>query len=346
MRFSCIIPVYNTRKKDLDNCIKSVLNQSYTDFELLLIDDGSDKPTASLCDEYALENKKIRVIHQENMGLAGARNSGIDNAQGDFLVHIDSDDSIEIDLLEKLVELIDANGRIDILCWGYRTQYHEYLLRNKTIFQQPYEIIKKDAIEAAMLANKVFDNVAMNTTWGKAYNRIFVIENNLKFDLNLRRSQDVIYNLYAFDSAKNVAYLDYAGSFYRLDNESLSRGYNSKTLERLTKTANACVQFAEEHSEDVSYKYAAYCFCRRCFKMIIAQDFMNRDNKQSRVEKINRFKEALRMEPFFSAYKKNNIEKKPDRDKIETMLIANCHYNTLSFYWEFRKIIRKVLHRG
>ena len=106
---SIIIPVYRVEKY-LDECIQSVLNQTYNKIEIILIDDGSDDNCPIMCDDYAKKDKRIKVIHQENLGLPSARNVGIRAAQGKFIAFCDSDDSLKNNMVEKMVEAIRKNN--------------------------------------------------------------------------------------------------------------------------------------------------------------------------------------------------------------------------------------------
>ena len=118
MKFSVIVPVYNVADY-LENCIDSIINQDYEDYELILIDDGStDGKSNVLCDEIKRKYNKVTVIHQENKGLGEARNSGIRIAQGEFLVFVDSDDSINEGMLSTISNYIDRYNT-DIINFGY-----------------------------------------------------------------------------------------------------------------------------------------------------------------------------------------------------------------------------------
>lgn len=106
---SCIIPVYNTQKY-LPRCIESVLAQTFVDWEMLLIDDGSTDASGSICDEYAAKDERIRVFHKENGGISSARNLGLNYAQGEWIFFVDSDDSLPKTSLESLLSRSsDAN---------------------------------------------------------------------------------------------------------------------------------------------------------------------------------------------------------------------------------------------
>ena len=100
---SIIVPVYNTEKY-LDRCIQSILSQTYTDFELLLINDGSTDSSGAICDKYAEQDSRVRVFHKENGGVSSARNVGLDNAKGEWVTFCDSDDWVENCWLDTFVE--------------------------------------------------------------------------------------------------------------------------------------------------------------------------------------------------------------------------------------------------
>lgn len=130
--FSIIIPVYNV-KQYLSDCIKSVLNQTIRDYEILLIDDGSTDGSEQICDEYAKKSPIIRAFHKENGGLSSARNKGIELARGAFLLFVDSDDYIAPETLEWLKDRIDDNNQVDVI------------LSESMIYVEPDGIITHDS---------------------------------------------------------------------------------------------------------------------------------------------------------------------------------------------------------
>ena len=113
---SIIVPVYNT-EPFLSRCLDSILCQSFTDFELLLIDDGSTDGSGAICDDYAERDSRIRVFHKENGGVSSARNLGIDNSKGEWLYFADSDDELLPNGLQTLVNCIDED--VDVVMGGY-----------------------------------------------------------------------------------------------------------------------------------------------------------------------------------------------------------------------------------
>ena len=115
-KISVIVPVYNTEKY-LHRCIDSILDQTFTDFELLLIDDGSTDSSGTICDEYAAKDSRVRVFHKENGGVSSARNMGLDNAYGEWITFVDSDDYL-IDQ-SGLTLLARTNIEADLIIFSY-----------------------------------------------------------------------------------------------------------------------------------------------------------------------------------------------------------------------------------
>lgn len=117
-KVSIIVPVYNVEAY-LHRCIDSILAQTFTDWELLLIDDGSPDRSGEICDEYALKDKRIRVFHKKNGGVSSARNFGLNNACGDWTTFVDSDDFLDRTSLSKMLDLTNHYDS-DLFCFKFR----------------------------------------------------------------------------------------------------------------------------------------------------------------------------------------------------------------------------------
>ena len=116
--FSIIVPVYNADKY-LGNCIESILRQTFKDFELILIDDGSKDSSPSICDEFKNKDERVKVIHQINSGVSIARKVGIEAAKGTYIASIDADDDVENEYLFEASKLITANNQSDVICFNH-----------------------------------------------------------------------------------------------------------------------------------------------------------------------------------------------------------------------------------
>lgn len=122
--FSVIVPVYNVEQY-LDRCLTSILEQTYKNFQLILVDDGSKDESGGMCDVYAAKDKRIQVIHKKNGGLSSARNAGLDVVEGDYIVFVDSDDYVEKHLLEELYNKIANSNYPEIVIYGYCEEFKD-----------------------------------------------------------------------------------------------------------------------------------------------------------------------------------------------------------------------------
>ena len=191
---SIIVPVYNT-EKFLHRCIDSILTQTYTDFELLLIDDGSKDSSGSICDEYAEKDSRVRVFHKENGGVSSARNLGLDNAWGEWITFVDSDDYIEENYLKSFDGNLDADlvvGNIQMI----RKQEVEEV--GSHISPGYYNDIKSEVANC-------LTNLCFLAPWGKMFRRQLVL--GLHFDESMCISEDTKYVFSFISRSKSLRVL-------------------------------------------------------------------------------------------------------------------------------------------
>lgn len=162
---SVIVPVYNVENY-LVKCINSILNQTFSDFELLLIDDGSTDNSGKMCDNFALKDRRIKVFHQPNSGLSMARNIGIEHSSGKYLSFIDSDDWIEKDMYGKMLDLVFGGKDIDIIVCGHRVLTEMGKIEEEIVFPKT---ISLSGIEATKLILE--DKDLPSFAWNKIYKK-------------------------------------------------------------------------------------------------------------------------------------------------------------------------------
>ena len=184
-KISIIIPVYNVEPY-LSRCIDSVLNQSFSNFELILINDGSTDQSGDICDEYAVKDNRVRVVHQPNSGVSVARNYGIRLAKGDFITFIDGDDYVETDLLKVLYELVIEN-QCDMAMCSYKLIYDDKIIDSGTNQWRMYD--NKEACELFFCDQKPF---APSYTWGRIIKRNLF--ENIKFREDVFLMEDTLLN--------------------------------------------------------------------------------------------------------------------------------------------------------
>ena len=179
-KISVIIPVYNTEKY-LHRCIDSVLVQTFTDWEMLLIDDGSTDDSAIICDEYAAKDERIRVFHKENGGVSSARNLGLDHAQGEWITFVDSDDYIE----ENFLKSFDGNLDADLVLGNIQ------LIRKQEVEEVGSHISPGYYNDIKSGVANCLTNLCFLAPWGKMFRRQLLL--GLHFDESMCISEDTKY---------------------------------------------------------------------------------------------------------------------------------------------------------
>lgn len=198
---SAVIPVYNTPEKYLKECIDSVLNQTYSNFELIIIDDGSEKKYADICDDYANSDSRIIVIHQENSGVSVARNTGIEHATGQFLTFIDSDDSLVTNAWETALNALEKHNA-DCVVFGW-VDYS----KNDTFINQ---LVPEECVVSSHEYQKVIASDDIKYGGGYPWNKIWRIKsitsngNIPQYRPNLNIYEDKLWALEASNNIKNV----------------------------------------------------------------------------------------------------------------------------------------------
>ena len=191
---SIIVPVYKVEKY-IRKCIESILNQTYKDFELILVDDGSPDDSGAICDEYAEQDSRIKVLHQRNAGQASARNAGLAVAKGEYISFVDSDDTVEPYMLEVLKEMFTTFG-CDIAMCGHRlVQENEDFVSSVTEYQP-------ELLDIESLWNEIFGNLN-NAVWNKLFKRELL--DDIRFPLDLHHGEDLIFNLEYLKKCKTGA---------------------------------------------------------------------------------------------------------------------------------------------
>lgn len=228
-----IIPVYNVEPY-IDRCMKSVLNQTYRDLEIIVVDDKSTDRSRELCSGYTSDPRVSVIFHEENKGLSGARNSGLSAAHGQYVVFIDSDDYIEASMIENLHTcLIQTNA--DTVVGGFkniigsRVETRENKLAG-IVFDTQEDIINK--VLKRMLASDGVDSIEMSV-WKVLFSMDIIRSHNLRFPDRKYLCEDIIFDFDYYPLAQKVAMCADTGYCYCLNEASLSQMYQEKKEERI-----------------------------------------------------------------------------------------------------------------
>lgn len=312
---SVVIPVYNT-KKYLNKCLDSVLKQTYTALEVLIVDDGSTDGSGALCDELAKKDTRVNVIHKPNGGVSDTRNAGVEAAMGEFLCFIDSDDWIEADALKDSCAALGTSGA-EIAIWGYRADFvdeHEEIQSSRCVcpdekWNQDLPIDQYGISECLGLCGYV---------WNKLYSMKLVRANSLQFKKAISLFEDIMFNAEAITKASRAVYIPYAYTHYMQRNiESLGTKYypNFTELKLLALDAHIALLRHWHASSGFLEEYIAIANLGLVWSIIKGISFSSAPQTEKRI-KCN---EVLRDRRIMSAV----VQVKPQNrnQRIQKMLI-------------------------
>lgn len=220
-KISVIVPVYKAENY-LHRCVDSLLAQTFQDFEILLIDDGSPDRSGEICDEYAKKDKRVRVFHKENGGVSSARNLGLDNARGEWICFVDSDDWVEEEMFATICSFIQSKEQIDILFWGFQYDYSQVYEGKKRKTKKELQYVYCDTVES-ILGNCYWleKKELFGWTWNKLFRREIIQSKKVRFDPTVSLHEDHLFTLDYVRYVKNLMVMSYYPYHYRIVNGSL-----------------------------------------------------------------------------------------------------------------------------
>ena len=291
---SVIIPVYNVEKY-LRDCVDSVLAQTYTDLEIILVDDGSPDNCGAICDEYAARDSRIKVIHKENGGLSDARNAGLDIARGEYIYFVDSDDYIKPETVKRLVKRCEQENA-DIVYCNAETVYEDF--EDKDYIEN---IIRKNNYRTAKGAAVLAAHLKHDDYWACAYlhllRRDFIEKNDLRFLKGIMH-EDELFTPVAYVRAERVAYIDEALYVRRLRAGSIiSEKDSERSISGVTSCLCGYVNELEKYPRGSLEKKAMLYSIDRCAGLILLKylhmNSKNRRNSYKYIQKTARELSAL-----------------------------------------------------
>ncbi|SEL73328.1 Glycosyltransferase involved in cell wall bisynthesis [Butyrivibrio sp. ob235] len=215
---SIIIPVYNVEKY-FNECIESVVKQSYRNIEIIIIEDGSSDSSVSICDNWAENDSRITVIHQEHKGVSGARNVGLDRAKGDYICFVDSDDYVTDNYIEDFVRKIEEVGSDIVFCDINTTR-----LPKPIYSMQSDQVFSADEFRRFLYNPFSREYVEMVVIWNKIYKRRLF--DNLRFEENKIHEDEILMNNF-FYTVSQMGYLAAKNYFYRYNRDGITGENNA-----------------------------------------------------------------------------------------------------------------------
>ncbi|WHZ55737.1 glycosyltransferase family 2 protein [Metabacillus hrfriensis] len=337
-KVSVVVPVYNCENY-ISNCLESILNQTYTNIEIIIINDGSSDKSEEIISEYKEKDNRIIYVYQENNGPSEARNKGILTSTGKYLVFIDSDDTVDKRYIELLLkEMISSEA--DLVCCGYRDE-SKYMVRNHTDFDFNISVNLHSFMEMVCKGTG-------GVLWGKIFKKEIIVENNLKMDKNIFMSEDLVFVLQYVAYCKIFAAIkEYLYNYNRLNQESISSKISINYIENHIIVCEyiegifRSVNFNEQKTNQIIVKRI-----QEFVLSLIEQQTFNLKNIEIN-KASNNIKKLLSIpyvEKYKSEFKSNSAYYKPyvffvKNNRFKSCIIYGVYLNML------RKLKRKFISR-
>ena len=253
---SVIVPIFRVEKY-LNRCVDSIINQTYKELDIILVDDGSPDGCPELCDLWATKDERIRVIHKKNAGLGFARNSGLEIAKGEFVAFIDSDDYIDLNMYENLMLKAEAL-QADIVYCGHHFELPDGSFYDVLDFEEETVFEKDSLLELSLL---YFSNTKRNpltmSVWHSVYRKEVI--KTMFFSEREVVSEDLHFQMSAILNANRVVYLPKAYYYYCYNNASLSHTFIFEKFYRFIVLSNYLFDlFKKYERQDIAYHYLFY----------------------------------------------------------------------------------------
>ena len=316
---SVIVPVYNVEKY-LVQCVESIQRQTYQALEIILVDDGSTDASGVLCDEIAKSDRRVTVIHQENMGLSGARNTALDMASGSAVTFVDSDDWLDERMVEKLAAALDGSDADVAVCGAVYCREDGEILHKSGVKAQ-IDLCGEEVMRVFFAKPGVIETMA----WGKLYRA--ELFSNLRFPLG-RYHEDVFIMYRLLDASRRVRVIPEALYWYRQTPQSIMRRtFDARHVDALYAVQERAGYVQSRHPALTGYARAAIPYtASTVFERMIRADVHDAEIEA-------KLRDAIRRNLFFFLLL--------SKSKLPTKLFALCAAVSMAMTRSLYSIVKK-----
>lgn len=312
---SIIVPIYNVEDY-LEECLNSLLEQTYENIEIILIDDGSTDNSKKICDNYEKNNERIKCFHIENNGVSYARNFGLSKALGKWITFVDSDDVIDKNYCKYLINVIDEetdmvigrtlsfiNNYNNIIDDGYKGGVEDSIITNKE---------KEELYKSIFIDNrKLIKYPHISTCSAKLIKRDIIQRNHILYDLKMFLYEDAFFNIQVINKAKRIKLIDKKIYYYRIHENSSSNKFRNDIITQYNYVYDCFNKFEHENNIDLRDLYDYFKI--KNLNIILTNYFKDNNN-------LSFVKEICQNEDYKESLNKISIKILPKRRKILVML--------------------------
>lgn len=335
---SIIVPIYKV-EKFIRQCVESIINQTYKNLEIILVDDGSPDNCPSICDEYAEFDSRIRVLHKENGGLISARKAGLEASQGAYVCFVDGDDFIEPDMYAHIADAIDTTNA-DCVITQFYFDYPDNPVKSDYKLSKPF--YTRDEIENEIFHTMLFDHQYYHfgifpNCWTKVFRRELLEKHLPEVDNRIRMGEDIAFTYPCIMECKSIAFVDKALYHYRINPESMTKAYDPDLQDIIYLPYEALVKKSRELGVDLSGQLPYYLLYLTNF---LIRNEANKNNPKSKAEKRAVLEDIVKNDKVVQAMDKINLSLLPSHTKLLHMSIKKRSVFMLQNYI---KLLRNFL---
>ena len=335
MKVSIIVPVYKVPEDYLRKCIESLTAQTLKDIEIILVDDGSPDNCGKICDEYASKDERIKVIHKENGGLSAARNTGFENAEGEYITFVDGDDWIDAEMCKVMYDKATEEN-VDLVICGISKDYgkeripYEYLLQEGKVY--------RDADCKQLQEQLLMYNANIGTAYAKLIKRSVLRTHNILHDPVLSQgAEGIVFNFRFFEHLKSAAFVKRHFFHYIYNDNSISSSHNEKNHELVIKCFSKIFEMIQ--NSDNKEKFIPWFYNRLLYVIITTaiSGYFNPNNDEAFNIKKTKYMKYLKQPIIAKALKYKNTTGLSMQRKIVLFLIEHHMFRAIDILGKLRK---------
>ncbi len=335
VKVSIIVPVYKVPEEYLRKCIESLTAQTLKDIEIILVDDGSPDNCGKICDEYASKDERIKVIHKENGGLSAARNTGFENAEGEYITFVDGDDWIDAEMCKVMYDKATEEN-VDLVICGISKDYgkeripYEYLLQEGKVY--------RDADCKQLQVQLLMYNANMGAAYAKLIKRSVLSTYNILHDPVLSQGAEALeFNIRFFEHLKSAAFVKKHFYHYIYNDNSISSSHNEKNHELVVKCFEKIFKLIQKSDNK---DQLIHWFYNRLLYVIITtaiSGYFHPNNDESFNIKKTKYMKYLKQPIIANALKYKNRAGLSLQRKIVLFLIEHRMFRAIDILGKLRK---------
>lgn len=338
VKISVLVPVYKTKEEYLRRCIESLCSQTLKEIQIILVDDGSPDDRGRICDQYAETDRRILVIHQNNKGLAAARNAAFDRAEGKYVMFIDGDDYLEENACEEAYRAAE-DTKAEVVFWDIFMDYPRRCRVQKTM-PQPSSVF--EGRECRQLQERVLDfNGKIAQVFAKLIRRDFLVQNHIRHVEELRQgAEGIVFCLCLFEYTRSAYYLNKTLNHYVYHEGSISHSYSEENIRCIVRCFEYMEEFISRSSHPDRQRLRNLLYTRLLYVVVTTgiTGYFNPDNQESFREKCRGYSDFLKIPIVKKALWEASRKKLTMQRKVVLFLAETHRFRIIAILGKLRRL--------